>query len=242
MKLSINDISFRYDKDYVFNNFSLELGTGMNFIIGSNNSGKSTLFKIISSKLPYNGNIMVDNKDIKRYKDILYLDDNYVSSMKGKVYNYLDDVDKKIIEFLEIEEYLDKDLGRLDKDIKIKISIAKYMDSLDVLVVDNMFCWFDKNTRNKIYKKLKSVSKKKIVIIITNNMEDLIFSDRIILLNKGNVVMNDKRDSFYLDKKNIEKYKVDLPFLVDLSYNLKLYDIIDDVYFDIGKLVDAIWK
>lgn len=242
MKLSINNISFRYDKDYIFDNFSLDVGTGMNFIIGPNNCGKSTLFKIISSKIPYTGNIMINDKDIKRYKDILYLDENYVNSMKGKVYNYLDGVDNKIIDFLEIEEYLEKDLGRLDKDIKIKISIAKYMDSLDVLVVDNMFCWLDKNTRNKIYKKLKSVSKKKIVIIITNNMEDLIYSDRIILLNKGNVVIDDVRDNFYLDKKSVEKYKVDLPFLVDLSYNLKLYDIIDDIYFDIGKLVDAIWK
>ena len=113
---------------------------------------------------------------------------------------------------------------------------------MDVLLIDNMLCWLDKNDRNKVLKKLKNISKKKIVIIITNNMEDLIYANRIVLLNDGNVVIDDDRDNFFLDKKRLERYKVSLPFLVDLSYNLMLYNIINDVYFDVGKLVDAIWK
>lgn len=242
MELLIDKVSFRYDKDYLFKDFNLSIGNGLTFLIGKNNSGKSTLFKIISSNLPYIGNIYIDNKDIKRCNNVMFLSLDYLKTLKGKLNIYLNNCDDKLIDYFDLNEFLNIDINKLSFDIKIKACIVNFICCMDVLLIDNMLCWLDKNDRNKVLKKLKNISKKKIVIIITNNMEDLIYANRIVLLNEGNVVIDDDRDNFFLDKKRLERYKVSLPFLVDLSYNLMLYNIINDVYFDVGKLVDAIWK
>lgn len=240
MELKLVNIKFRYDKKYIFNNFNLSIKNGINFIIGNNNSGKSTLFKIVNGSLPYDGSIYIDNVDFRRYDDKFCLDFSYIDSIKGKVSSYLKDVDKR--DLFDINDYLDCDIKELSYEIKVKISLIKNINDNNVVIIDNMLCWLSKNERNKFLKKIKSIAKKKIIIIITNNMEDLMFADRIILLDNGSVVIDEDKVSFFADKKRLEKYKVDLPFLIDLSYNLELYNIIDDVYYDIGGLVDAIWK
>jgi len=39
----------------------------------------------------------------------------------------------------------------------------------------------------------------------------------------------------------LEKLGFNLPFIVKLSHNLMLYDILDKVYFDEREVIDKIW-
>ena len=48
----------------------------------------------------------------------------------------------------------------------------------------------------------------------------------------------------YVDVKEIEKLEklgFNLPFIVKLSHNLMLYDLLDKVYFDSGEVMDKLW-
>lgn len=243
MELKLNSVSFRYDDEFVFKDFNLSIKNGLTFVIGNNNSGKSTLFNIIFSKLPYSGNIELDNNNFKLFKNSFFLNDNYINSLQGKIKDYLGVIDLSIIEFIDIEDYMDSKFDDIDYSIKIKVCFAKFLNKdYDVIFIDNIMCWLGKNDRIILFKKLKKIAKKKIIVVTTNNMEDLLFANRIILFDKGNVVIDDDRDNFFNNKKRLEENKVSLPFIVDLSYNLKLYNIIDNIYFDTRKLVDAIWK
>lgn len=242
MKLQYNNINFKYDKTLIFDNLNLTIENGITVITGNNNSGKSTLLKITGGKLPYDGSITIDNKEIKRYKKYIFLDYQYINKLKGLVSEYLTNIDDKLIEYMDIIDYLNDDIKKLSLETKIKICLAKYINEMDILLIDNVLCWLNKNDKNKILKRLKTISKNKIIIITTNNMEDTLFAKRIIYLEKGKIIINDEIDNFFSDKKRLEKYKIELPFIIDLSYNLKLYNIIDNIYMDTGKLVEVIWK
>ena len=243
MELKLSSINFRYDANYVFKDLNISFKHELVFVIGNNNSGKTTLFNIVNGTLPYDGEISVNNKDIRLFKDKLFLNKNYINSLKGRVRDYLGNVEYKTIEFLNIDNFLDDNFNDLEYAIKVKICLAYFLlNDFSILFIDNLLCWLNKNEKNLYLKKLKSLSKNKIIVVITNNIEDVLYGKRVILLNEGIIVKDDSLGNFFSDKKLLDKYKVNLPFIVDLSYNLRLYNIVDDVYFDIRKLVDDIWK
>ena len=41
--------------------------------------------------------------------------------------------------------------------------------------------------------------------------------------------------------EKLEKLGFNLPFIVKLSHNLMLYDLLDKVYFDSGEVMDKLW-
>lgn len=52
--------------------------------------------------------------------------------------------------------------------------------------------------------------------------------------------MYDTKEKIYQDEK-LEKLGFNLPFIVKLSHNLMLYDLLDKVYFDSGEVIDKLW-
>ena len=50
----------------------------------------------------------------------------------------------------------------------------------------------------------------------------------------------DTKEKIYQDEK-LEKLGFNLPFIVKLSHNLMLYDLLDKVYFDSGEVMDKLW-
>ncbi len=68
--LSIQNVSFKYDNQILFDNVSLELGVGeFAFLIGKSGSGKTSLLQMIyMNLLPHTGSITVGNYDSKTIK------------------------------------------------------------------------------------------------------------------------------------------------------------------------------
>ena len=93
-----------------------------------------------------------------------------------------------------------------------------------------------------IFKVLKEYQKeyKLTIILITHDLEDTLLSDNILVLDKGKIVMYDTKEKIYQDEK-LEKLGFNLPFIVKLSHNLMLYDLLDKVYFDSGEVMDKLW-
>jgi len=49
-------------------------------------------------------------------------------------------------------------------------------------------------------------------------------------------------EACYINKTYVEKLGFELPFIVKLSHNLMLYNLIDKVYFNEKELVDKLWN
>ena len=80
-KLEFNDVSFRYNKNYIFEDFNLRINDKQKIgIIGVSGSGKTTLVNMIFKFYsPEKGSILIDNKDISKYNtNSLYNNLTYV--------------------------------------------------------------------------------------------------------------------------------------------------------------------
>ena len=241
LSMKFENITFRYNDKCIFNNFNIEFNKGINFIIGNNGCGKSTLFNISKHNLPFMGKICLNNKVIdKGNKDIMFIDYNYVNSLHGVVKNIID-ID--CATYLNVEKYLDCDINCLPFGLKVKIVFTKlFSTSNSVYFIDDLLIWLNKTDKEKVLKKLKTLSKNKIIIIITNNLEDTLIANRIVLLDKGNIILDDSLEKFYYNEGILSNYGFNLPFIVDLSLKLKLYNAVDKIYFNQRKLVDELWK
>ena len=63
--IEVKDLSFKYDRDYIFENLNFDIYEG-DFvgIIGANGAGKSTLIKLILGQLrPTNGSVRIYGED-----------------------------------------------------------------------------------------------------------------------------------------------------------------------------------
>ena len=67
MDIKINNLKKMYGNKVVFENLNLQFNTGVYGILGPNGAGKSSFIKILTTNiLEYDGEILVDNIDIKQ--------------------------------------------------------------------------------------------------------------------------------------------------------------------------------
>lgn len=240
--ISLKNISFEYDDKVVFNDFNIKFTKGITFLIGNNGSGKSTLIKIVTGKIPFLGDILFDDKAVRKDKlDMFVLDLDYVKTLKGKIKDLLNN--EEIVKILGLDSYLESDIRSLSISLQVKVSFGLLLNSdKSSIFVDDVLCWLNKIDKEIILKKIKTLSKRKIVVMVTNNLEDTLIANRVILLNDGKVILDDDLDNFYENEKILNDNGFNLPFIVDLSLKLKLYNSVDKIYFNQRKLVDDLWK
>ncbi|RBP44123.1 ABC transporter ATP-binding protein [Garciella nitratireducens] len=136
---------------------------------------------------------------------------------------------KKLIQKRNIEKYIsllkELDLG-LEKHLKTKVKylsggqrqslslIMATMKHPDLLLLDEHTAALDPKTSNVVMRKTKELIQKHpmTTIMISHNMRDAIdYSDRIVMLDKGKVVL-DKASEDITEKELIEIYRKNLEF------------------------------
>ena len=140
---------------------------------------------------------------------------------------------------------MDKKIENLNTEEKIKtVLCASLIHRPKVLIIDNIFNGVCQKFKEEIYKILIDYKKNNniSIIIMSNDLEDTFKSDRILILNKGSIYLLDSPLEIYKNEKKLSKLGLKLPFCVELSNYLILYDVLNKVYFDIDRLVNAIWK
>ena len=49
-------------------------------------------------------------------------------------------------------------------------------------------------------------------------------------------------DEIILQDNELTKLGFKIPMMIDLSRKLQFYDLLDDIYYDVDKVVDRLWK
>ena len=244
-------------------NFTLENGT-ITALIGKSSSGKTTLLKSLFGLVDYEGfvnvngtlitkdNIEVESKNLGIYLGIDNLENknaflNIIEPLENLNYSTTK-AKKKVYEIsrkLGIDSLLYKDFNLLSHSEKKVISFAQsIIHEPKVILIDNLFDSLDFYYKNKIVTYLNQIkkSKKSIIIFSTNNSEDLLFADNLILIRNGKIIDSGSVKDLIQDEKLFLKNDIKLPFLIDLSYKLKAYDLIDEVIYNYDEMVYKIWK
>lgn len=237
----------------------IDLTLPVTCVLGPTNSGKTYFFKKLINVIP-NHDVYLDDILISEY-DITYLKNNIVVVLDDDTFKceyvaeelhyYLsklgyriDEITNKINElakFFKISSLLSEriDLLTIEKRILIKI-LALLIIKPQIFGIDNLLGYLNETDKKNLL--TFCVSNKITLINCTNNGEDLLISDKVLLLN-------DMKTIFYGDKKELLNGNtilpyigINLPFTAEMSQNLVLYGIINKVYLDEKKLVDKIWK
>ena len=77
--------------------------------------------------------------------------------------------------------------------------------------------------------------------MITHNLENTLYSDRIVVLNEGEIYLDGSLEEVYSEKEKLSKLKLNLPFMIKLSYRLQEEGIIDKIYTDPKTLMEDLW-
>lgn len=237
----------------------IDLTLPVTCVLGPTNSGKTYFLKKLINVIP-NHDVYLDDILISEY-DITYLKNNIVVVLDDDTFKceyvaeelhyYLsklgyriDEITNKINElakFFKISSLLSEriDLLTIEKRILIKI-LALLIIKPQIFGIDNLLGYLNETDKKNLL--TFCVSNEITLINCTNNGEDLLISDKVLLLN-------DMKTIFYGDKKELLNGNtilpyigINLPFTAEMSQNLVLYGIINKVYLDEKKLVDKIWK
>lgn len=263
--IKIKSMSFKYKDEYLFKNFDLDIKEGSFVsIIGKNGSGKSTLAKILVGLLDYEGYINIRGyllnssnlKEIRRLISCVFNDADIhfigetvtddlaftlenLSYTKEEIKVSIEDISKKF----KLDKILEKSPEELTDSEKEKVAIASSLiHNPKILLLDESIHKLTSTDKKLVFKLLKEYQKKEklTIILITHNLEDTLNSDQIIVLENGKIILSNTKEGIYSDER-LENLGFTLPFIVKLSHNLILYDLIDKVYFDMKGLADKLW-
>lgn len=265
--IEMENINFSYNKNQIFKNLNLTFEKGsFTTIIGNNGSGKSTLIRLLVGLLVCEGKITINGLGLNHdnLKKIIskigvvfenpddqfvaetVLDDIVFSLENMKVdKKEIDKRVKKISKFIGIEDILDKEPHNLSGGQKQLVALASALiTDPDILILDEALTMIEPDTRIKIYKILEQINKvNKITIInVTHNMDEILYGDNLIVMDKGNIVLNGPKEFVFLEEKTFNKLGLKLPFIVELTTKLQYYGLIDHLIFDMEELVNEIWK
>lgn len=213
MSISVEKVSKTYGKQYALKDvsFSVEPNEIVGFI-GPNGAGKSTMMKIICGYLPpVVGTVKVDGIDVgeeplKVRKNIGYLPENNPLYHEMYIREYLEfvsgmlkikDKENRIAEIirqtgLEVEKH--KKIGALSKGYKQRVGIAQALiHNPSVVILDEPTTGLDPNQILEIRNLISETGKGKTIMLSTHIMQEVeAICSRIIVINKGEIVANDK--------------------------------------------------
>ena len=237
----------------------IELNGLVTAVIGPTNSGKTTLLKKLCNKID-NTDINIDNKNISEY-DVKFLKNNIVCVLDDDIhytdyvsdelafhlhelgYRY-DEINTKItsiLRYFKMEKLEHESLDNLYLEDRMMVKILSYLIiKPEVFAIDDLLSYLDDKRIDKIlsYLKENNIS----LICVTTNLEFLLKSDNVVVMNNFKSIMNSNVQSVLNGNSILPYIGLKLPFIVDLSQNLILYDLIDKVYTEDGKLVSKLWK
>lgn len=171
-------------------------------IIGTNGSGKSTLLKVISRILkPYKGSVKVNGSIASLIELGAGIDPRLTAReniyLNGCILGYskqfIDEKFDAIVEFSELEEFLDSPVQNFSSGMKSRLgfSVATMVEP-DILIVDEVLSVGDVLFRKKCVNRMKEMlSHGTTLLFVSHNMDTVkSMCDKAIWLNKGEVVMS----------------------------------------------------
>ncbi|PPE06520.1 energy-coupling factor transporter ATPase [Mesoplasma corruscae] len=239
--IKAENIKFKYNFDlpYVLNDVSFEIKKGEYVtVIGHNGSGKSTLSKLLigalqpeSGHLSLFGNyVTIDTLDqARRFLGIVFQnpDNQFIgSSVEADIAFGLENkrVEPKLMhdqiyqaaKKVGMENFLDKEPLMLSGGQKQRVAIASVLAlSPEILIFDEATSMLDPKGNREVKEIMVDLRDNmgKTVISITHDMDEILNADKVIVMNKGQMVKFGTPEEVLKEKEFLRSIKLDVPFL-----------------------------
>ena len=241
--IKITNLSYSISEKKIINNINLLIPSQKSLsIIGNSASGKTTLLKIICGLITkYNGEININSQNSIPYinQDLNIKEESLAEILKDIKKNKEDYYN--IISLFSLKKIINEKISNLSTEKKYLIKIIKEtLSNPDYICIDDVLSYLSYRDRIIL---LNYLEQKKIHLIdVTSNIEDVIYTDYLLCLYNGKNVIDGKTLEVLKNEKIIKRMGFTLPFMVDLSLQLKSYDLIKGIYLDNELMVKKIWK
>lgn len=219
--ISFNNISFKYEDEYVLKDFSLTVNKGQTVaLVGQSGSGKSTIANLITRFYDVNkGTITIDDIDIKDIskkslrglmgivtQDSILFNDTIKNNISLGVEN---PNDKDILEASSIanaHEFI-KDLpeqyntntgdsgNKLSGGQKQRLSIARaVLKNPPIMVLDEATSALDTESEQLVQLALEKMMQNRTSLVIAHRLSTIQKADKIVVLKKGKIVEQGKHE------------------------------------------------
>lgn len=245
---------------------SIDLYNNLNLIVplnkfititGPNNSGKSTLLKLLNKDIDIENTIFINNKDISKYTYKEYYKLTKLISVDNLLFNKSNILDEIKFYLLRNNNYTKDNLDYYLKQFKLNSKklisnltikekiylkiIEALIDESNIILIDNIDRYLDVNTINRLINKL--IKNNKTIIMTISNLELSIKSDYLYVIGNNKNIVLEGIPKTVLEKDNIlNKNGIELPFIIDLSVKLKDYNLVDKIYYDEESLINDLWN
>lgn len=221
VNLEIKNLTKVYNNKTVLNNISFEVNDGEFLsILGPSGCGKTTLLKIlIGIETSTSGQIIKNKKDItnldssKRGMGIVFQNyalfpnmtvlENvmYALNLKLKDKSKAKEESLEMIKIVNMEEHINKYPHQLSGGQQQRVAIARTLAlNPDIILFDEPMSALDADNRLTLRRELKSLQEKfkTTMIYITHDQEEAFsLSDRVMVMNDGNIEQIDVPNKIY---------------------------------------------
>lgn len=258
MSISVINLTKNYGSQKAVNQVSFTVNKGeIVGFLGPNGAGKSTTMKMITGYLESDeGEIKVCGmsvylEQVETKKKIGYLPEANPLYLEMYVKEYLafiagvhkiNNPEKRITEVIQLVGLgpeSGKKIGQLSKGYKQRVGLAAALvHDPEVLILDEPTSGLDPNQIIEIREVIKKLGENKTVLFSSHIMQEVeAICDRVIIINKGNIVANDTLQN--LQKSSTNNHYVTVEFKEKI--NIELLQQLDAV-IDVKNIQQSIFN
>ncbi len=236
-------------------------------VLGHNGSGKSTLAKHMNALLlPTEGTLWVDGTSTAEEEDLWKIrqkagmvfqnpDNQIIGTVVEEDVGFgpenmgvaTDDIWKRVDDSLAkvgMISYRHHSPNKLSGGQKQRVAIAGVMAMHPrCIILDEPTAMLDPNGRKEVLHAVRELNEKEnvTVILITHYMEEVVFADKVYVMDQGQIVMKGTPREIFSQVETLKKYRLDVPQVTLLAHELKLAGAeIPEGILTIEELVNAI--
>lgn len=235
-QIQVDNVSFKYEDDYVLKNFSITVPKGKTVaLVGQSGSGKSTIANLITRFYDVNeGQITIDGENIKNLtkhslRNLLGLVTQDSILFNETIKNNIligkqDATDEDIINALkianawefvkELPNGIDTNIGdaggKLSGGQKQRLSIARaVLKNPPIMILDEATSALDTESERLVQVALENMMKNRTSIVIAHRLSTIQNADEIIVMQKGQIVEQGTHSQL-LSKNGVYKKLVEM--------------------------------
>ena len=216
-------------------------------ILGHNGSGKSTLAKHLNALLhPTEGTVFVDGKDVKQPENVWDVrqtagmvfqnPDNQIIGQVveedvgfgpenlGVLTNEIWERVEESLKAVGMYQYRKHSPNKLSGGQKQRVSIAGVIAMHPKCIIfDEPTAMLDPNGRKEVIRAARALNQVEgiTIILITHYMEEVIYADKVYVMDAGKVVMQGDPKSVFSQVDRLRELRLDVPQVTELAYELK---------------------
>lgn len=229
MSIEVDKVVKEYGTQKALNEVSFKIDSGeIVGFLGPNGAGKSTMMKIITtyiepgSGLVYVNGFSTDKNELEVKQSVGYLPEHNPLYLDFYVREYLKfhaEIHKigkerieEVINQVGLIDSKGKKIAELSKGYRQRVGLAAaLLHDPEVLILDEPTTGLDPNQLKDVRDLIKEIGKTKTILLSTHIMQEVeAMCDRVIIINKGNIVADRKLSDLLSDQSQVIQVEFDL--------------------------------